>query len=161
MKKHNFLIISGLLVFLAGLARPACADQWNYTNNPTRFQIDLYYQSAHINAAVAKLEGTVRACSVSQNPQVAKQILAAIDYLSAALARFNTTLIEMYPTLSEEEQLAITEAYSSLGLYLEDLAAETNAETNSVFGKDIMVIIYEEPATRLPGQMWVGSGTVG
>ena len=38
---------------------------------------------------------------------------------------FNTVLTEIYPDLTEEEQLAVEEAYSQMGVYLEQLDAKT------------------------------------
>lgn len=153
MKKINFLIVLGLFVLLAGVAQPVFADAWDNNNAPGRFQIQFgsANEAAHLNAALGKFNGLLNAYFSHHDSEVwnqpirsysiKKQLSIATNDLSSSLEQFNTALMEVYPTLSEEEQLAVREAYSSLGSYLEDLAAETN----SIFGREVFRIEYGHP----------------
>ena len=143
MKKTNMLVILGLFVFLIGVVQPVYADSWDYNNRPILFYIEfgLTNHAAHLNAAISKFEGTLHAYSVSQNQNVEKQLFTAANDLSSSLNEFNAVLSEVYPDLTEEEQLVIVNVYSSLEVYFVDLVAKANL----VFDKNLFWIEYGEP----------------
>jgi cell shape-determining protein MreC len=72
--------------------------------------------------AVAKFEGTLQAYSSSQgNPELEEQFTLASEDLIASAEALDAELIEIYSTLSPEQQSAILEIYSSLDSYFEEL----------------------------------------
>jgi len=137
MKKINILIILGLFVLLVGFAQPVYADLWDWNNNPETFGKYL----AQLNAATSKFEGLLQAYSVNKKQNTEKLLLTATNDLSASLNEFNAVLSEVYPDLTEEEQLAVEEAYSSIEVYFVDLVAKANF----VFDKNLFWIEYGEP----------------
>ncbi len=138
MKKLNILIILGLFVLFIDVIQQAQALKLGGTVKG-KYEND----AANMNADISKFEGLLNAYSSTQrsNPVNGIAVLESglfttANELSNSLEQFNTVLMEVYPTLSEEEQLAVVNAYSSLESYLEDLAAETN----SIFGREILLI---------------------
>ncbi len=161
MKKINILMVLGIFVLLVGVAQPAYAGVMggNWIDPlmfPPKYQSPNINEVAHLNVAVSKFEGLLNAYSVNQ--KTVEQISVAASDLSSSLEEFNTALMEIYPTLSEEEQLAVREAYSLLGLYLEDLLVETN----SVFGREVLRIEEgTKSATDVPSEFLLQIGLEG
>jgi len=151
MKNINILIILGLFVLLAGTTQPAQAVlmmSWvpsvhsvrtSGASNPSEGQI--IDSAAQLNAVAGKFEGLLNAYSVNGKQNIEKQISATVDDLSSSLNEFNAVLNEVYPDLTEEEQLVIVNAYSLLEVYFVDLVAKAN----SVFDKNLFWIEYGEP----------------
>ena len=66
---------------------------------------------------------------------------------------------KVYEDLGPDEQLAVRDAYSSLGSYLEELADEANQlfRVDEKSTAQFEVIKIGEIAPKLPNQYWVGS----
>ena len=157
MKKTNILIVLGLLILLFGTAQPAYAglaaswipsvNSYHTGSSGLPGVIDVV---AQLNAATSKFEGLLNAytsplrCTCNGEQNIENQLLTAANDLSSSLDEFNTVLSEIYPDLTEEEQLAIDNAYSSLEVYFEDLFAKAN----SVFDKELFWIEYGEPLDK-------------
>jgi hypothetical protein len=110
--------------------------------------------------AIATFEGTLQAYSVSENPNVEVQVFLASNEISSSLDALNSELADVYKDLSKEQQLAVEDAYLSLGSYLEKLAEEANqifqdedGKAKAQFEVQEVDIIFE----NLPNQLWVGS----
>jgi len=141
MKKINILIVLGLFVLLVGAAQPvqAAGLRINHGVQELLTQVQKPIGSvivAQLNATASKFEGLLNAYSVNGKQNTEKQLFTAASDLSVSLNELNAVLSEVYPDLTEEEQLAVVEAYSSLGLYFEDLVAKTNL----VFGREVLQI---------------------
>lgn len=149
MKKINILIVLGLFVLLVGVAQPVYAGI-----NTGLGTIHIVRWNSAVYATIAKFEGLLNAYAWLETPAgmkaIENQISTTVTDLSSSLEELNAALLKKYPTLSEEDQLAVREAYSSLGLYLEDLAVETNV----VFGREVFRIGGD---TETPGRLWVSS----
>src|SRR3990172_3622116 len=158
MKKNNILIIFGFFVLLFGAAQPTYAgidsvQTFGLVLGPG--QIKIIRPVAQLNAAASKFEGLLSATIATARAEASgsakldfngleKQLFTAANDLSASLNEFNTVLSEIYPDLTEEEQLAIDNAYSSLEVYFVDLVAKAN----SVFDKELFWIEYGEPLNK-------------
>jgi hypothetical protein len=110
--------------------------------------------------AVAEFEGTLQAYSVSGSPNIEEQVFLASDALSTSLDAFNVELTGVYSSLSEKEQLAVIEAYSSLGVYLEELAEEANKTFQDDEGKQManfeFQVDVDEKSVNKFGGYWIG-----
>lgn len=153
MKRNIILVVTVFFVMLAGAAKPVqagLAASWVpsvHSSNSGSWSIpkSLSRKAAYLNSAVGRFEGLLNAYSVNQkkdaniaNKQV--QLDNASRNLGNALEQFNLALLEVYPTLPEEEQSVVEEVYSSLGIYLEDLAEDAN----SVLGREVFRVEYSE-----------------
>ncbi|MBI4295005.1 MAG: hypothetical protein HY669_02430 [Chloroflexi bacterium] len=164
MKKIHILIVLGLLILLFGTVQPAQAAltaHWAPSVSTVsstgggKPDSDPFMQAvAQLDAAASKFEGFLNAFSVNQKQNMEEQLLASEDDLSASLNEFNAVLSEVYPDLTEEEQLAVEEAYSLLGLYLEDLAARTNL----VVGREVFQIEYNYKIFDIIDAISIGPG---
>ncbi len=147
MKNIKTLIILGFFVLLAGTIQPAYAlwsvNAWTLGDNAAK---GITTEVAHFNAAASKFEGLLNAYSVNRKEGyiVEAKLSAATGDLSSSLEKLNTALMEIHPTLTEGEQLAVEEAYSQIGIYLEQLFANAN----SILGKELLRIEYGEPLNR-------------
>ena len=164
MKKINILIVLGLLILLFGMAQPVHAANpgvlWAGSRGAASPEITR--GMAQLNSAISKFEGLLNAYSVNQDQNIEEQLLAASNDLSDSLEEFNSALAEVYPTLTEEQEPDVVEAYSSLRSYLEDLATKANLilQGEEEATKHVAVLDGDEIAPGLPGQMWVSSYSV-
>lgn len=101
-----------------------------------------FKQAAELNAAVSKFEGLLNAYSVNQKQNIERQLFTAADDLGNSLEQFNAALIEAYPTLSEEQQLAVQGAYA-ISLRF-DLYGDA-AKANSVLGREVFKVVDGAP----------------
>lgn len=124
-----------LFVLLIGSVQPAYASRYAFGEKEI-FIVALPFETAQVTSATSKFEGLLNAYSVNHKQNIEQQLLASVDDLSTSLEQFNSALEETYPTLTEEEQLAVDEAYSSLRSYFEDLAVRTH----SVSGREVFSI---------------------
>ncbi|OGD67927.1 hypothetical protein A3F08_03525 [Candidatus Berkelbacteria bacterium RIFCSPHIGHO2_12_FULL_36_9] len=142
--KKIFFATFALAVLLVGLVQPVQAS-FNIQGLAQQAfvgpdQIKMASPVAQLNAAASKFEGLLDAYSVNGKQNTEKQLFTAASDLSTSLNEFNAVLSEVYPDLTEEEQLVIEEAYSQIGVYLEQLAAKAN----SVFGREVFRIEYKD-----------------
>ncbi len=137
MKMRRALIAFGIFVLLVVAVQPAIALKLGGTLSGKYGSDLLNPQLAHVNAAASKLEGLLNAYASSidrdrdndiANKQV--QIDDATRDLVVALDELNAVVLEAYPTLTKEEQLAVRQAYASLDSFLHGIVAD--AEANAV-----------------------------
>ena len=163
MKKINILIVLGLLILLFSMAQPAYAGPLRFYGMIGGEKPETQPPFAQLNAAISKFEGLLNAYSVNQDQNIEEQLLAASNDLSDSLEEFNSALAEVYPTLTEEQEPDVVEAYSSLRSYLEELATKANlilqGEEEGAT-KHFTILDGDEIAPGLPGQMWVGSNVI-
>ncbi len=138
MKMRRALIAIGIFVLLVVAVQPAYAGApaiaRGFLMNIASSAI--ITEMAQLNAAAGKLDGLLNAYAQSINRDrdndiaIQTQLNKAADDLSSSLTEFNAAVAEVYPTLTEEEQLAVRQTYALLDLYLHSLAAD--AEVNAV-----------------------------
>jgi hypothetical protein len=129
MKKAIVFVV--LAVFLvsvtASTASAAILGTWVPSIATTRVGSASGSRSfSSVIGAVAQFEGTLRAYSVSGDPNVEEQLILASDELVASAEALDAELIEIYPSLTEDQKLALKYEYSSLGLYFDVLEDEFN-----------------------------------
>ena len=137
-------------------------DVWTSSANNSVNGLPHLESAPFVVAAISKFEGTLTAYSHSSNPNVEKQVFAASDDISASLESLNAELREIYPSLSEEQQLAVEDAYLSLDLYLQNLATEANlilGEGNKSSNRFEVIDDDEKINENSPGRLWVSSAS--
>jgi hypothetical protein len=110
--------------------------------------------------AVAKFEGTLQAYSVSGDPNVEEQVFLASEDISSSLESLNAELTAVYSSLGEEEQSALIEVYSSLGVYLGELAEEATKTFQDDEGTQMANFEFQEDidgkSVNKFGGYWIG-----
>jgi hypothetical protein len=99
---------------------------------------------AHLNAATVRFEALVKAYSINHELPVEEQLFDAADDFSGALSALNTVLSEVYPDLSDADQLIIDDAYGWSSSYLNVLATQANSV------QDIAVFTIPEVTSYIP-----------
>jgi len=175
VKKATISVILTLFVLLISLAHPVSAlpgQIWVGSANITSgiWEKNSAAKPAQLNAAIAKFEGLLNAyakvsgdikgeCKTS-TIEIEERVLTASDKLSSSLEEFNTALAEIYPNMSEEEQLVVQEVYSSLTSYLDDLAKKANlifSNSASESPNDIIFSLEDDAEPQPwgnPGVLW-------
>jgi hypothetical protein len=155
-----------MTVALIGMSTPTVSAALTTAWTPSLKTIDVVSATKTFSSlikAVAKFEGNLQAYSVSEDPNLEKQVLLASNDISKSLEYFNTELKENYPYLTKEQQEAFKDVYLSLGSYLEKLADEANQIFNGEDGKAKVTFEVQEIgeiAPNLANQIWVGSAVV-
>jgi hypothetical protein len=162
MKRATSLVM--LAVFLLGILSASVSAPITRTYTPnlsvTFGSVASQKTLSSFLEAVAKFEGTLQAYSVSGDPNVEEQVFLASDGISSSLESLNAKLTDVYDDLSKEQQLAVEDAYISLGSYLEKLAEEANQIFQDEDGKPKAQFEVQEVGIifgSLPNQVFVGS----
>jgi hypothetical protein len=115
---------------------------------------------AQVNADILTFEGLLKAYSVNENPIVEEQVFLASNALSTSLEALNKELTELYYNSSEEQKLALEDAYLFLGSNLEKLAAEANQVFLEEDGKEKAQFGFQvdkdESRPNKFGGYWIG-----
>ncbi len=133
MRSFKTMITIGVVVFLIAFARLGSAERWKPANNYRSLGNEINAVTAHLYGAISKFEGRLHAYCESKNPSVKRQLFAAWNEMSESVDRLNSILDENYQALTEEQQLAVNNAYSTLTQDLIALIEEANSVLGEVF----------------------------
>jgi len=124
----------------------ALADRWNSANDPRNFRevFDYFDHSEH------RIEGLLNAIAHNDSPSVENQLFVATEAVFDAVDVLNDMMVDVYPSLSEDEQIAVEDAYEETMSNLELLLDEAN----QLFNQNVFVVIDVVPPddvqTRIP-----------